>query len=63
MCYCGNHIFQQITTSFQGCMRNLTMNGADFGEPESTPQTLSCSGQVELGSFFYAEGGYVQLSK
>ena len=46
-----------------GCLRNLQHDGTDVGAPDRIVSTESCSANTERGTFFGADGGYVQLRK
>jgi len=50
-----------MTDSFKGCLRNMALNGQDFGLPSNNFFTQPCSANAELGSFFYSDGGYIKL--
>ena len=44
-----------------GCLKNLQHDGTNVGEPDRKFHTQVCSANTELGTFFGADGGYVQL--
>ncbi|XP_021350179.1 laminin subunit alpha-like isoform X1 [Mizuhopecten yessoensis] len=51
------------STSFQGCVRNLMVNDRNFSNPQLEFQVQPCSTNLEQGSYFYSNGGYVQLTQ
>ena len=51
---------QAVTFGFIGCLRNFKLNSLDVTDA-SEVSTRPCSTAVEVGTFFYAEGGYLTL--
>ena len=58
----GSH-FQGQITGLVGCIRNPSLKGQPFGEPDRTFGVQACSDDVEMGTFFGADGGYTHLGE
>lgn len=52
-----------VLAPFNGCLRNLRLNGAPFGTASNTVAVGPCSERTEPGAFFYKSGGYIALRK
>lgn len=50
-----------VTTGFIGCLRGLSLNDQSLVNPSYEVAVEPCSAEVEEGTFFYAEGGYLTL--
>ncbi|OQV14684.1 Laminin subunit alpha [Hypsibius exemplaris] len=50
-----------VSLPFNGCLRNLRLNGIAFSDPANTVAVGPCSEKVEAGAFFFAEGGHISL--
>lgn len=53
----SNLFFQEISTAFNGCLRNFKTNGELVGEPWVKVGVIPCSKRVEPGLFFYPGNG------
>jgi hypothetical protein len=54
---------QGLEMGLSGCLRNLQHDGTEVGAPDRIVKTEACSANTETGTFFGADGGYVQLGK
>ena len=54
---------QNVAYSFMGCIRNFTVGGKALPSPSQEVEVQPCTTTLEQGSFFYSDGGYVQMSK
>lgn len=52
---------QGVLGSFEGCMRNMKQNYESFGQPNATQKVSSCVANLERGTFFNDQGGYITL--
>lgn len=52
---------QQVGSSFNGCIRDVRMQGQRLGPPKTSVAVAPCSRNVEQGAFFGANGGHVIL--
>ena len=55
--------FQGNFNPFVGAIRQVQMNNKPFELPTRTYEAKTCSATEEGGSFFYADGGHIKLSK
>lgn len=44
-------------------MRNMKQNYETFGQPNATQKVSSCVANLERGTFFNDQGGYITLCK
>ena len=47
--------------SFPGCIRDVKLRNLPLVQPTNKVDIQQCSNAYELGSFFSASGGYLQL--
>lgn len=52
-----------LNSTFEGCVKDFKMNGRSVGQPSSSIGVIPCSENVESGSFFSADGGYIRACK
>ncbi|XP_055329207.1 laminin subunit alpha-like [Paramacrobiotus metropolitanus] len=52
---------ESVLLPFNGCLRNLRMNGVPLSAPSATVAVTPCSERTEPGAFFPASGGYIAL--
>lgn len=53
---------QGVSTAFQGCIADLTLSGKSMPTPVVENDVRRCyTADYESGSFFFNNGGYVQL--
>ncbi|XP_022314761.2 laminin subunit alpha-like [Crassostrea virginica] len=52
---------QGVLGSFEGCMRNMKQSSESFGIPKNEQKVSSCVTNLERGSFFNDQGGYITL--
>lgn len=51
-----------VTDGFLGCIRNIRFNDEEIEEPPVLNNTLPCSDRTDVGSYFYSDGGYIQIA-
>ncbi|XP_061192514.1 laminin subunit alpha-like [Saccostrea echinata] len=52
---------QGVLGSFDGCIRNMKINDESFGEPVQEQKVSQCVANLERGTFFNDQGGYITL--
>ncbi|XP_062570476.1 laminin subunit alpha-4-like, partial [Saccostrea cucullata] len=52
---------QGVLGSFDGCIRNMKINENSFGEPVREQKVSQCVANLEQGTFFNDQGGYITL--